>query len=281
MIIKTKTKILIAKIISRTLLPIMWRKDPIIDVTRRKIRYKLDLREGIDLAIYLGVYENSTVRAYNKLIKKDDYIIDVGANIGAHTLQFADLVGDGGRVIAFEPTDYAFTKLQVNILLNPQLANRITANQIMLIDSNYTKDVSVKELYSSWPLTPSGTVHPDHLGKKMTITNATASTLDAYIFGHDVPKVDILKIDVDGYECIVLNGAKATIEKFSPVIIMELCPYLLEETGHDISEIIEYFKDVNFQIRDIRTNKRLPLDHRMLQTIIPKGSGINIIACKS
>jgi hypothetical protein len=86
MIIKTKTKVLIAKIISRFLLKLKRDRKPIVEVTRKNILYLLDLQEGIDLAIYLGFYEYSTVQAYRKLIKKGDYVIDIGANIGAHTL---------------------------------------------------------------------------------------------------------------------------------------------------------------------------------------------------
>jgi len=98
---KTKTKVLIAKMLSSAILAVRGGRDRSVEATRRGIRYRLDLKEGIDLAIYLGVYENSTVRAYRKLIRRGDWVLDIGANIGAHTLQFADLVGDGGRVIAF------------------------------------------------------------------------------------------------------------------------------------------------------------------------------------
>src|SRR5688572_20988587 len=72
---------------------------------RDGIRWQLDLREGIDFSIYLlGSFEPATVRAYRRIVKPGQTVLDIGANIGAHTLPLARLVGPGGRVIAFEPT---------------------------------------------------------------------------------------------------------------------------------------------------------------------------------
>src|SRR5271165_1711624 len=66
---------------------------------RRGIEWDLDLDEGIDLSIYLlGAYEPSMLRAYSSVIRTGDVVFDVGANIGAHTLHFARLVGPTGRV---------------------------------------------------------------------------------------------------------------------------------------------------------------------------------------
>ena len=81
-------------------------------VVRGDIVWDLDLGEGIDFAIYLlGAFERSSIRAYSRLIKPGAVVIDVGANIGAHTLPFAHLVGPAGHVLAFEPTTYAFNRL--------------------------------------------------------------------------------------------------------------------------------------------------------------------------
>src|SRR5665647_3509078 len=95
-------------------------------VTRRGLRWNLDLREGIDFSIWLfGAFEVGTVRAYEKLIKPGNIVLDIGANIGAHVLHLARAVGPQGKLYAFEPTDYAFDKLNKNIAENPELKSRI------------------------------------------------------------------------------------------------------------------------------------------------------------
>ena len=85
-------------------------------VVRGGINYELDLSQGIDFAIYLGnIYERQTKAALRRLVSPGSLVLDIGANIGAHTLHLASLVGPTGRVMAFEPTDYAFGKLRRNL----------------------------------------------------------------------------------------------------------------------------------------------------------------------
>src|SRR5689334_21718882 len=84
-------------------------------VRRGGVTYDLDLSQGIDFAIFLGnFYERETKSALRKLVSPGTLALDIGANIGAHTLHLAQLVGADGRVMAFEPTDFAFRKLRRN-----------------------------------------------------------------------------------------------------------------------------------------------------------------------
>src|SRR5436305_1431681 len=71
-------------------------------VTRDGARYELDLSEGIDFAIYLGnMFERGTRNALRRLVEPSALVLDIGANIGAHTVLLAQLVGSKGRVLAF------------------------------------------------------------------------------------------------------------------------------------------------------------------------------------
>ena len=89
----------------------------ITKVYRRGLHWSLDLKEGIDLAIYLGVYEPETIKELKHIVKPGDVVVDIGANIGAITLPLAEYVGVDGCVIAFEPTSWAYGKLQNNLSL--------------------------------------------------------------------------------------------------------------------------------------------------------------------
>ena|SRR5260370_737092 len=76
-------------------------------VVRDGLTYDLDLSQGIDFAIFLGnIYERQTKAALRSLVSPASLVLDIGANIGAHTLHLAQLVGPSGRVMAFEPTDF-------------------------------------------------------------------------------------------------------------------------------------------------------------------------------
>mgnify|MGYP001597692068 FL=1 len=192
-------------------------------VTRGGIRWDLDLYEGIDFAIYLlGVFERTTVKTYDKLLSPGDTVLDIGANIGAHTLFFARAVGTQGRVIAFEPTAYAYRKLIRNISLNPALEPRIRAEQVMLSDQGHSSPCPA--LYSSWSLSNTkASRHPKHLGQKMDTPRATGERLDDCVIRLGLRRIDFIKIDVDGNECAVLGGGNKLSRTVGLRYLWNLC----------------------------------------------------------
>ncbi len=134
---RTRHKIALARVVRDPIVFVrrLFGHGQMLGVTRSRLRWRLDLNEGIDFSIYLlGSFEPSTVRAYRRLVGYGSTVLDIGANIGSHTLQFARLVAPGGRVHAFEPTDFAFAKLMRNLEINPEIADRVVANKLMLVD---------------------------------------------------------------------------------------------------------------------------------------------------
>jgi len=246
-------------------------------VARGGIQWDLDLCEGIDLAIFLfGMFERETVLTCRRLIRPGDVVLDIGANIGAHTLHLARCVGPGGCVVAFEPTDFAFHKLATNVGLNPELASRIRMEQVMLVDQ-HGQQVE-RRLYSSWPLSPQADLHGKHCGRLMDTKGARAMTLDEYLDQARIEKVAFIKMDVDGHECAVLRGSKATLIRHQPVIVMELAPYVLAETGHSVEELLKILESFGYGLRAMFNDRPLPTDPRTLRALIPDGYSLQVLA---
>jgi len=173
------------------------------------ITYELNLGEVIDVALYLNRYEMDMVAAIDRLCRPGFTVLDIGANVGAHTLRFAQRVGESGRVHAFEPTDYAYEKLVRNISLN-QFRN-LTASKIALSDRNLPgQTVSFR---SSWPTRG-----------KPTVRDSVVDfvRLDDWLVRQKVDRVDLIKLDVDGNEYSVLAGAQALLAEQHPLILMEV-----------------------------------------------------------
>jgi FkbM family methyltransferase len=245
--------------------------------TRSGIRWDLDLAEGIDFSIYLlGAFEPRLVRAYARVIRAGACVLDIGANIGAHTLHFARLVGERGRVVAYEPTAYAHRKLLANLALNPSLANVVTPLQAMLVSSASGKPAT--NLVSSWPLDGRVKDGPRSLGSLQDTAGATALTLDESLrrLGA-LTAVDFVKLDVDGNELEVLRGAESLMRERRPIFFLELAPYEYR-VRNDFDALVDMFWSLGYDFCIAGTATRLPRSARELHARIPAVGSINVIA---
>jgi len=274
----TKTKIALAGLAYQTIAKSrgLLGKSKQVEVRRGGVRWRLDLEEGIDFSIYLlGAFERSTVATLRELVKAGDVVLDIGANIGAHTLGLAKNVGAAGKVYAFEPADFAFQKLLRNLALNPELERRTKASQVML-GSGAEKPPN--GVYASWPLEKVDSVHPKHRGRFVSTEGAVVDTLDGFVAREKVSRINLIKMDVDGHELPVLQGGRSVLREHRPVIVMEMSPYVHAEEQNSFAAVIEVLKEFRYKIEDARNRKTLPLDAAALERLIPDGAGINVVA---
>jgi FkbM family methyltransferase len=207
-------------------------------VKRNGINYSLDLNQLIDFGTFIGGWEPGTIEFLNRNLNKGDVAIEVGANVGAHTLIIAKLVGNEGHVYAFEPTKYAGDKLNKNIKLNPVIKNITIKTELVTNDEN---EIPKTEIRSSWSL--DSRYEPE---KNSELTHQNSTSIDQFISETGLTKLNLLKIDVDGYDYKVIQGAKATIQKFLPIIFCELCEYTLNEQGDSVEKIFSTLSSMNY-----------------------------------
>jgi FkbM family methyltransferase len=267
-VLSTESKIKAARLLYR-LLKLAGFKDEQV-VTRSGVRFRLDLREGIDLSIFLFGGFQSHVAAVPP--GTDDAVIfDVGANSGAITLAFAER-HPRACVHCFEPTHYAIRKLRSNLALNPALAQRVTVNQLFVgrVSGRMTNSMA----YASWRVDgpPGAEAHGTHCGYLMeAATNMT--TLDDYVASHGIPNVHLLKIDTDGHELEVLAGAQRLIATSRPRIVMEMCPYLLEERKLTLKDY-ENVLGPGCRMSELRSGR---LFNEAAFARVPKRGGIDVL----
>lgn len=245
---------------------------------RGGIDWALDLDEGIDLSIYLlGAYEPRILRAYTPLLRPGDTVLDIGANIGAHTLHFARLVGPTGSVHAFEPTDFAFAKLRRNLSLNPACASRVNAQQAFLVAGH--GDGPPKTAYASWPVSrATDDVDPMHLGRSMPISGASVITGDDYCTAQGIHRIDLIKIDVDGHEFSVLQGLRHTLARLRPKILIELAPFVFDQVSpRAFEELISFLRVLGYDFFHAGSNRALPADANALRQCLPAGGSMNSV----
>jgi FkbM family methyltransferase len=214
------------------------------------------------------------IATYRRMITAGAIVIDVGANIGAHTLPLATRVGPSGRVVAVEPTLYAFERLQEHVRLNPTLAARIVPVQAMLMGKR--EAALVETIASSWPLDTPNDAHPLHGGVCKATTGAVVRTLDDLVSDLDLKSVNFLKLDVDGYEVGVLRGARGTLCRFAPVIFFEHSPYVLVEKGYRPDELVNILINAGYEFKNLKSRTLAAGPYKLPN--VATGAGINLMA---
>ena len=241
---KTKFKILIAKILSRLLTIFISKNQRVI---KNGIKWNLDLDEGIDLSVYLfGTSERKISNLKTLLSEKDGTLtmIDIGANIGSVSLLLASIFKNS-KIFAIEPTDYAYNKLSNNLKLNEELKSRVFLRQLFI--SNNKKP---EKVWSSWNFDKSNKKHQKHLGTLKEIKQNAYVKLDQFIKDENLKNIDFIKLDVDGYELDVLISGEDFLIKNKPIIFIEIAPYLYPEFGYNCQELINFIQRLNYNFLD-------------------------------
>jgi FkbM family methyltransferase len=271
--LSTATKVRIASLLSSTLLRLGFRQQR--RIVRGGVVYEADLREGIDLSLFLfGAFQRQVLQNIRRFLPEDGILVDVGANVGAITLPAAAHLR-AGHVYAFEPTDYAYAKLQRNLALNPALAARITVVQSFVADVSASGSQLIA--YSSWPVTgtPDTELHPVHKGAAKP-ASCGQTTLDAFTRDQRLPRLSLIKIDTDGHELTVLNGALETLRRYRPVVVFEACEYLMRDPGRTFDDFARLFAEVGYTIR--HGDGLQPMDAAGFGAACPAGGGLDLLA---
>jgi FkbM family methyltransferase len=237
----------------------------LIQVERHGATFELDLTEFIDKALHdQGCFEPTTTAVLARLARPGMTVLDIGANIGAHTLHLALRVGPNGRVFAFEPMSEAFCKLRRNAELNPTVSN-LTLNHMALGTENGTLQADFNH---SWPV--------DGNYREVQPESVPVRRLDDYLTEQGVARVGLIKLDVDGFEHKILRGAARTLRDHRPVLVMELCNYTLERVGDTVAAMLSDLAAADYCFYFEHTLQ--PASKEALLAAIPTGSSINIIA---
>jgi FkbM family methyltransferase len=176
-------------------------------------------------------------RLLDALVKPGMTVVDVGANVGVYTRYLAGLVGKSGRVHAFEPSPANFHRLQGHVAHLPNVLQHQAA---------------VGNRSGSTLLYMSEAMNVDHhtydAGDGRKGIEVPIVSLDDYFKQGE--RVDLVKIDVQGHEMNVLEGAKRVlVENPAMAVLMEFWPYGLAMGSADAGALLTFIDSLDFQIR--------------------------------
>lgn len=191
-----------------------------------------------------GFWETWLTQCLARIIKPGDVCIDIGANFGYYSLLMSELAGKEGKTVAVEPNP---TICKLLALSQSMHGWRFEVVEAALSDSEGKVRLAIPEHFFG-----SATIlaNPDPRMKTKEKINVRMTTLDALVRQLNLPKVDVIKIDVEGVEPEVLNGMKETIANNPGIkIIIEYSPYYYKHAEYFSNYLFENF--VINRIKDV------------------------------
>lgn len=191
-----------------------------------------------------GRYEPNEMYAVASLLRPGMCFVDVGANEGIFTLLAARLVGDSGAVHAFEPSPREAMRLADNVALNG-LAN-VHMHRAALGNAHGTAVLHVSDVEHPGHNTLGGFVYRE--SKQTDSIDVPVLTLDEVANQEGLERLDVLKIDVEGSETAVLQGARNVLQKFRPALLTEAQDVSLRQMGSSVSELVDLLRQQSYEI---------------------------------
>jgi FkbM family methyltransferase len=185
-----------------------------------------------------GTYEAATGSIIGLSLKPGDIALDIGANIGVHTLRMARAVGATGKVISCEPLPHLIKKLQSNIKLN-RLEDIITTVNKAVSDFN-----GLGQMQGSAQSFNQGTGRMEVTGNENVEVNTGDHILDTL----NVNSLALVKIDIEGHEMKAIRGLKHSIEKYKPRVLIEYDRDYWKKCDSSWEEFYNYFTKLEYNL---------------------------------
>lgn len=223
------------------------RRGPVdVEVDRDGLRWRLDLRDDAQRLMFLDFYERELRGRVLAQLPEGGTFVDVGANVGFWSIPAARQVGPKGHVLSFEPNPWAAERFRRNVALNSGAG----LASIELVDAAMGAEPAELELYSfdleagaSQATLQRGAVAvsaPAHV-------TVPVKTLDDVV---DL-EVDVLKIDVEGHEMAVLDGAPRLLSNAPPrLIVIEVQGDLLVHAGVTPEALVARIESLGYRSVD-------------------------------
>jgi FkbM family methyltransferase len=189
---------------------------------------------------FVGVWEPGITRVFRQHLRRGDLCIDIGANVGAHTLLAAHLVGPAGRVHAIEASPSIYRRLAHNLRIND--LKQVVAHNVAVTDETAPVTIFLHDIKNLGGTT----IMPAEAKIRQTSSEVTIEgrPLPAILPIEEIQSARLIKIDVEGAEWLVLQGMLEVLPALNEdcLILIELSAEALAEQGRTIAGVIALFK---------------------------------------
>lgn len=226
--------------------------EKIIFTTKQNVRFicdNVEKRGTLFMALNLGEYEEEDT-LIDSFVNKNSVCFDIGANAGWFSLHLAQKI-PGIQIHSFEPIPAVFNNFKRNLTLNG-------FQGIHPYNLGFSNEEGVQELHFSPSLTALSSfkqLFPEQTSK----VKCSFTTLDNFVKNNNIRKIDFLKIDVEGAELLVIDGAKNSLHQFIPVLFLEMYEGWTSCFGYTPDELIQRLLDFGYESFIFYQNKLIKI----------------------
>ncbi|MGY5142912.1 MAG: FkbM family methyltransferase [Candidatus Nitrosopumilus sp. bin_32a] len=188
-------------------------------------------------------HEPLSTKLFEEFLKPGMVCMDVGSNIGYYVCLESKIIGKEGKIIAIEPSPLNFKYLQKNVEL--QEKSNIELYNFACGDKDGEINFSVSNR-SNWSRVVSDDLvdaPPDAIIETVTIP---IKKIDSFIDEKLIDKLDFVRMDVEGYEKNILQGMKQSLQKFKPLIQLEMHLFIMGEDA--TGSLFDFFSDLGYRV---------------------------------
>lgn len=210
-------------------------------------------RSGVSRALLFDqVYEKAETELFKKAVKEGMVVVDIGANIGYYSLIAAMLVGESGKVYAFEPVPDNYVLLVKNIRANSY--TNIVATQKAVSDSSGKARLFLSDMAHDHSFSTKNVISDRHRAGSIEVDTIT---LDEFFRKEAKQRIDIIKIDAEGAEWLILRGMENLIRINKKLkILIEFWPEGVRSLGSNPLELVNILYDNNFRVQLVDQDKQ-------------------------
>jgi FkbM family methyltransferase len=193
-----------------------------------------------------GYYEKLELDVFECLASESRTIVDVGGNLGLYAVLAASRMGPEGRVLACEPVPENLGYLRRNVELN-ELEDQVCVEGVAIGESR-----GILQIHLAAQNVGTHSASARNAAGTGASVEVPVTTIDALCAEHELEPVDVLKIDVEGYDGFALRGGREVIARDHPALFLEYVPHSLSNCGFEPSEFLDvvFERDADVYIID-------------------------------
>jgi len=233
--------------------------DQEFDLVRNGLRWRLNPADFVQADVFwLGRKDFYDVYHLQRMVRSGDVLLDIGANFGYYSVVLASHLKKKCEIHAFEPNPCTLKLLRHHVEING-LMDVIHIHDLALGDNPGTASLATKALNS-------GGTHVVPFNESSTCVQVT--TLDDFCDHQGLTRLDLIKIDVEGFEERVLRGGHRSLRRWQPVLLLELEPARLRDKCSSVEHVVATLRELGYQLFVSRRQSLQPL------LDLPKGDDV-------